>query len=600
MTKQNHAPRYRFVFSGKCLEATENTTVREKLAQLLKSDSQTIDRIFSGTPIVIKSNLTFEAVKRYEAAFHQCGAIGEIKPEGMAQATETLNAYDAAPSPLQPRPIQDGNIDKPSVNECTPTPKPLKRATPNKKKYFILFSLAALFVLIGITFFGYKLISHHFFYIETKEPLAIDVIYNIQARIEDYVIKHQEYPAELSLVNQDLDPQAKLVRTIDEQGVITAVIAVAARNGASAPTEITLTYRPHYESGTLTWRCDPIDEAPSQVPVACQSLNSWQNNSIKVSTDDGLATLQLPQNWQKITNQDQMNLQYFEKNEDILLVSVSELKTQFELFTYGNYATVSLQLIIKNINGKYKIGIPRTRFINQRPSIDYRIQQLAKDSEFTYLITAIDGIDYYHRLVARVPTAKADYLAPKLEVITASFTEQYTPSTQPYQGRLIYPHGVYQGSVVHGTPSGEGVFTWSNGDKVSGTFDQNGPVGNITYIWQPDNSNDQTQFQGTVAAGSYTGNGEYIWPGGRFKGEIAYQRAHGDGVIEWKNGARYSGKFDSGLMHHSGQYVWPDGDSYTGEFSEGMFNGKGLCDFGGQQFDCLYQNGELVDEGALQ
>lgn len=598
MASEDDSPKYRFTFSGICTENADTAMVKAKLAKVLKADLQKIDRLFSGKRVTIKSNLSYESAKRYDAAFDKCGAIGEIVSASASESSPRAQPKPSASPSVTPSPSQEAeshDVQKAIEPQRTGKEPPHKDSPAKKiklsKKYKSVSFIALPIVSITVIAVAVGWITSLQGLSVKNEQANQLVLYQVQSSIENYVNQYHEYPSQLALVNQDIDPKSEVVTAIDEKGELEV---------KGAAPNITLHYRPRYEAAKLIWTCDVVESAVAQVPIECQSLDSWKNNGVKIITSDSLASIHLPEHWLKGKNEKQMNLNYYDDKDEILLVSVSEDKSEFEGFNYGNYGLASLNMVLGTLDGKNTMATPQVRLINQRPSIEYTFEHQSDGEALTYMLIAIDGKEYYHRLFFRVPSAKAPYLLPKLRVIANSHTEQYAPSRSPYQARIIYSHGVYLGRMIAGIPAGQGEFQWDDGDNVTGRFNQMGPVGDIAYTWNINDSDKPAWFSGTVESGTYSGNGEYRWPGGYFKGQIKNQLAEGDGEIRWNDGTHYEGEFKAGLMHGSGKYTWPDEDSYNGGFLQGLLHGEGLCDYQQQRFTCYYLNGDQVDEEALR
>lgn len=73
-------PLYKVTFSGKLLYGFTLEEVRGNLARLGKYNDKTLDKLFSGKEIIIKSNLDLATAKRYKAALEKAGARCNMLP----------------------------------------------------------------------------------------------------------------------------------------------------------------------------------------------------------------------------------------------------------------------------------------------------------------------------------------------------------------------------------------------------------------------------------------------------------------------------------------------------------------------------------------
>ncbi|MGE4544648.1 MAG: rhomboid family intramembrane serine protease [Pedobacter sp.] len=75
---------YRIVFSGDIAYGFNRAETRANLKRLCKYDDRTLDHLFSGTPAILKNNLSHESAQRYKAALDQTGAVCVIEDISIA------------------------------------------------------------------------------------------------------------------------------------------------------------------------------------------------------------------------------------------------------------------------------------------------------------------------------------------------------------------------------------------------------------------------------------------------------------------------------------------------------------------------------------
>ena len=113
--------------------------------------------------------------------------------------------------------------------------------------------------------------------------------------------------------------------------------------------------------------------------------------------------------------------------------------------------------------------------------------------------------------------------------------------------------GKYVGEIKNGEPSGQGTFTWSDGEKYVGEWKDGRKSG-----------------QGTLTLSS----------GNKFEGEFKDGTYHGQGTFTWSDGDKYVGEFKDGKQHGKGTYIKPEGRKYVGEWKDGLKNGQGTLTYG--------------------
>ena len=99
--------------------------------------------------------------------------------------------------------------------------------------------------------------------------------------------------------------------------------------------------------------------------------------------------------------------------------------------------------------------------------------------------------------------------------------------------------GKYVGEIENGEPSGQGSFTWPDGDKYVGDFKEGRKSG-----------------QGTLTLSS----------GNKYEGEFKDGKYHDQGTFTWSDGDKYLGGFKDGEKHGQGTYTKPEGRKYVGEW----------------------------------
>ncbi|MBI5593091.1 MAG: hypothetical protein HY881_21705 [Deltaproteobacteria bacterium] len=85
---------YRLVCHGKIGPGQDPALVRTRLAERFKLDSTRIERLFSGSPVVIKNRLPIEQARKFKHGFELSGALCDIEKEEKAKSLASSPAND--------------------------------------------------------------------------------------------------------------------------------------------------------------------------------------------------------------------------------------------------------------------------------------------------------------------------------------------------------------------------------------------------------------------------------------------------------------------------------------------------------------------------
>lgn len=127
----------------------------------------------------------------------------------------------------------------------------------------------------------------------------------------------------------------------------------------------------------------------------------------------------------------------------------------------------------------------------------------------------------------------------------------------PFKDSASGMSGTYRGQCVEGKPSGSGIVTLYNGDKLSGNFEDGVLSGEGTYT-----SADGNVYEGNWENGKRHGQGTFTWArGSSYQGEWIDDQRHGHGVFTWTNGNRFEGEFRNN-KRYNGKYYTSSGKVY--------------------------------------
>lgn len=130
---------------------------------------------------------------------------------------------------------------------------------------------------------------------------------------------------------------------------------------------------------------------------------------------------------------------------------------------------------------------------------------------------------------------------------------------------------VYAQCIEGNCDNGNGIFSYSNGDKYVGEFKNsmfNGKgtytssIGILTVNWVDNVPNGSGTFK--------------AYKGDKYVGDFKNGLQHGLGTYTYPNGEKYSGDWKKGVQDGKGEYTYYDGGKYTGEWKNGTQNGSGI------------------------
>jgi len=130
---------------------------------------------------------------------------------------------------------------------------------------------------------------------------------------------------------------------------------------------------------------------------------------------------------------------------------------------------------------------------------------------------------------------------------------------------------VYEGEMLDGVRSGQGVLTWADGSRYDGQFENGVRHGQGTLVLPTGDV-----YTGAFQHDAMTGSGRLEWINGDvYEGDFVDGERTGQGAYFWRNGARYRGALVAGVPHGDGVYEYADGTLYQGQFEDGTKAGFG-------------------------
>src|SRR5690554_4514303 len=71
---------FQLVFKGECASGTDMATARSNARTLFKASVEQIERMFSGSPVVIRNKLDEDQAEKYRQVLHKHGMVAHVQP----------------------------------------------------------------------------------------------------------------------------------------------------------------------------------------------------------------------------------------------------------------------------------------------------------------------------------------------------------------------------------------------------------------------------------------------------------------------------------------------------------------------------------------
>jgi TolB-like protein len=183
---------------------------------------------------------------------------------------------------------------------------------------------------------------------------------------------------------------------------------------------------------------------------------------------------------------------------------------------------------------------------------------------------------------------------------------------EPYngQGTYTFPDGEkYAGEFKDGILYGKGTFTFLDVYKYAGEFKGK----NFNEIKHFLTSDSGTRYDGIITRGTKElGFGIFIVKskisyladinrfGFKYEGEFKNDKFNGQGTWSIPDGQKYIGEFKDGKRHGKGTLTSPDGSKYVGEFKDSKLNGQGTYTFSdGEKYVGEFKYNYFNGQGTL-
>lgn len=176
-----------------------------------------------------------------------------------------------------------------------------------------------------------------------------------------------------------------------------------------------------------------------------------------------------------------------------------------------------------------------------------------------------------------------------------SFSGDWADDKIGAQGTLVLSGiGTYEGSFEKQQRSGNGTFTWLNGDVYSGSWARDNIEGQGTLKLNEGTVLEGAFGKGVLSKGTMTyeiAGGTVVRPvsygkaqgtleitykdGTKVSGQVRGEEFYGNVTIQYTSGDTYVGSIKNGVKEGKGTYTWKTGAHYTGEWANDKMSGKG-------------------------
>lgn len=160
-----------------------------------------------------------------------------------------------------------------------------------------------------------------------------------------------------------------------------------------------------------------------------------------------------------------------------------------------------------------------------------------------------------------------------------------------------FPSGnQYQGPLENGKRQGWGIFTYRDGTRCEGRFEQNELTGRgICSFANGD------RYEGQFHRNLRQGPGVILYSNGnRCEGQFVADMLNGYGACRYASGNRYEGEFANGMRQGWGAFSYgATGTKCSGPFVKDQLNGNGLClMLNGDRYEGGFANGQWQGSGT--
>jgi len=89
---------FNVVFKGEILPGQDIDAVKRQLSLVMKTDAQAIERLFTGTPVVVRKSVDAATGRKFEKVFAAAGAVCHLEPVGTPSSASPPVSSPDSPS----------------------------------------------------------------------------------------------------------------------------------------------------------------------------------------------------------------------------------------------------------------------------------------------------------------------------------------------------------------------------------------------------------------------------------------------------------------------------------------------------------------------
>lgn len=146
---------FQLVFKGECTPGTDVATARSNARALFKASAEQIERMFSGSPVVIRNKLDEAQAQKYRAVLNKHGMVAyvQLMPGSQPQATRvSAPPVGATPKPKETAPLATDSVSPNRMSDSATGVEPGDRlAVAGDKVDSILAGSALSLDPVGVT-----------------------------------------------------------------------------------------------------------------------------------------------------------------------------------------------------------------------------------------------------------------------------------------------------------------------------------------------------------------------------------------------------------------------------------------------------------------
>jgi hypothetical protein len=109
---------YKVVFAGELIAGADPGAVRANFQKLFKADEKRVEKLFSGSRVVIKKNVDEATAQKYQTTLRKAGGVCSIEPMHEEQAASAAEPAPAPPiaSRKSPGPASTWQLEAPGAD----------------------------------------------------------------------------------------------------------------------------------------------------------------------------------------------------------------------------------------------------------------------------------------------------------------------------------------------------------------------------------------------------------------------------------------------------------------------------------------------------